>query len=60
MRLFRQFGKSLRLFDENRLPAMYLIEDGRVVQEWEPIPGQGRVLIGRSELMDAVTKRNEL
>ncbi len=39
---------------------MYLIEDGRVVQKWEPIPDQGRVLIGRSELMDAVTKRNEL
>lgn len=49
-----------RIFDENRLPAMYLIEDGRVVQEWEPIPGQGRVLIGRGELMDAVIQQDEL
>lgn len=49
-----------RIFDENRLPAMYLIEDGRVVQEWEPIPDQGRVSIGRGELIDAVTKQDEL
>ena len=49
-----------RMFDENRLPAMYLIEDGRVVHEWEPIPDQGTVLIGRGELVDAATKQDEL
>ena len=49
-----------RIFDENRLPAMYLVENGRVVQEWERTPDQGRVLIGRDELVDAVTKHDEL
>lgn len=44
-----------RIFDEKKLPAIYLIEDGLVVREWESGGLQG-VVIGRSEIVDAVSE----
>ena len=42
--------------DENKLPAMYLIEDEQVLREWERTPERGTVMIGRNELLDAVAQ----
>lgn len=49
-----------RMFDETMLPAMYLIADGRVVQEWKPIANHGIVEIGRNDLVDAAAKHDQL
>ncbi len=46
-----------RSFDERKLPAMYLIEEGRVLREWESRGGQ-RIVIGRNEIIEAAVKQH--
>lgn len=48
-----------KIFDGNKLPAMYLIKDGRVVHEWKPTRDQRIVMIDRNDLREAVSNKNE-
>lgn len=43
------------IMDLDKQPAMYLINDGRIIQEWEPSANRRVLIIQRSELVGAVT-----
>lgn len=44
-----------RIFDLGRIPAIYLLEDGRVVREWQS-GGQTVLVIGRNDITGAVAE----
>ena len=52
-------GEAIRILDPDRLPAIYLLKDGRVVRKWEAYKGTA-VHIERNEIFEAFAElRNE-
>ena len=45
--------QASRIFDLDRIPAIFLIEKGRVVREWESV---GRRALGRDDITDALAE----
>lgn len=47
--------EARKIFDLGKIPAIYLLENGRVVREWEA-SSQAAIVIGRNDIRDAVAE----
>jgi hypothetical protein len=46
-----------RFLDRRKLPAMYLVEGHKIVEEWESTPGRKAVTIARDGLTGLVSRQ---
>jgi hypothetical protein len=45
-----------KLFDDNPIPGMYLIDRGQIAEEWLPPADRGTVAIDRLDVVEAVAR----